>query len=180
MQYRRARVKGGTYFFTVITFKRKKILTVPENVALFRESLRYVKNRHPFSIEAIVLLPDHLHCIWTLPEGDSDFSTKWRLIKGHFSRKCKDKYKHSQSITRIRKKEQAVWQRRFWEHLIRNEEDLLNHLDYIHYNPVKHGLAEAPKDWAYSSFHHFVREGKYTQMWGAGNEVVFDENIGNE
>ncbi len=180
MRYRRARTKGGTYFFTVVTFKRSKILTQPENVKLLREAFKYVMENHPFKIDAFVLLPDHLHCMWTLPEGDRDFSKRWRLVKSYFTRRCDEKYKHTPYEPRKRKKEQAVWQRRFWEHLIRDDEDYLKHVEYIHYNPVKHGLVKAPKDWEYSSFHRYVRDGKYDQDWGAGRDMIFGEAVGKE
>jgi putative transposase len=116
MQYRRARTKGGTYFFTVVTHRRRHILCLPENVPLLREAFRYVMSRHPFTIDAFVLLPDHLHRVWTLPEGDGDFSTRWQLIKGTFTRGCDAVYRGCASPSRERKGEQGVWQRRFWEH----------------------------------------------------------------
>ena len=181
MQYRRARTKGGTYFFTVVTFKRKKFLCEPENVVLLRNAFREVMKQYPFQVDAFVLLPDHLHCIWTLPDGDRDFSRRWRLIKGHFTRRCDEKYKGSISLSRSKKKEQSVWQRRFWEHLIRDDKDFIGHVDYIHYNPVKHGLVTAPKNWEYSSFHRYVQSGVYEQEWGAGDrEIQFESTIGRE
>lgn len=137
-------------------------------------------DNHPFTIDAFVLLPDHLHCIWTMPEGDRDFSIRWRLTKSYFSRKCDATHKNIPSRSRRKKKEQAVWQRRFWEHLIRDEQDFVKHIEYIHYNPVKHGLAKAPKDWEYSSFHRYVREGVYDLEWGAGENIMFDDAIGRE
>lgn len=115
-----------------------------------------VQSTHPFRIDAWVLLPEHLHCIWTLPEGDMNFSKRWGLIKANFSRELK-----GQRTT-------PVWQNRFWEHLIRDDRDLQTHLDYIHYNPVKHGLVESPKDWPYSTFHRYVQEGFYPLNWGEG------------
>ena len=161
MRYRRSQVKGGTFFFTVVTFNRLKILTRQPNIDLLRASIRHVMVAHPFKIDAFVLLPDHLHCIWTLPDGDNDFSTRWRLIKSGFTRRCADKFQRAQS--RHHQKEQAVWQRRFWEHQIRDEIDFQNHVEYIHYNPVRHRYAQSPKDWPYSSFHRFVRQGKYNE-----------------
>jgi putative transposase len=135
---------------------------------------------HPFTIDAFVVLPDHLHCIWTMPHGDKDFSTRWRLIKNYFTRRCDTRYKDLPSRSRKDKKEQAVWQRRFWEPLIRDEKDFISHVKYIHYNPVKHGLVTAPKDWEYSSFHRYVRDGLYDLEWGAGWDMSFDEKIGEE
>jgi putative transposase len=180
MRYRRAQIKGGTYFFTVVTFKREKILIEPANVKILREAFRYVMDRHTFTIDAFVLLPDHLHCIWTLPRNDRDFSKRWRLLKSYFTRECDQKYKQKPWASRKHKKEQAVWQRRFWEHLISDEDDMVKHVEYIHYNPVKHGMANAPKDWEYSSFHRFVREGAYHYKWGSGHEIDFKETIGRE
>jgi putative transposase len=170
MRYRRARSKGGSYFFTVVTFKRAKILSREDNVQLLRSSIRRVLNAHPFRIDAFVLLPDHLHCIWTLPAGDADFSLRWRLIKSDFTRKCHDRLTHAPLDSRKRKKERAVWQRRFWEHRIRDEIDFVRHADYIHYNPVHHNYVTAPKDWPFSSFHRFVRHGRYSPAWGAGED----------
>lgn len=180
MQYRRARAMGGTYFFTVVTYKRRRFLAQPENVSLLRDSFGHVMRKYPFTIDAIVVLPDHLHCLWTLPDGDSDYSTRWGLLKGHFSRKCDDRHKNISCESRRNKKEQAIWQRRFWEHLIRDENDYARHVNYIHYNPVKHGLVTAPRDWEFSSFHRFVRNGIYDSDWGAGAMLNFEAGIGRE
>jgi putative transposase len=180
MQYRRSKTKGATYFFTLVTHNRRKILCQSENIDLLRKSFRYVMQKHPFKIDAIVILPDHLHCIWTLPEGDADFSTRWRLIKSYFSRQCDMKYQGEISASRQHKQEKAVWQRRFWEHQIRDERDFISHVDYIHYNPVRHGLVDAPKDWQYSSFHRYVKEGIYNEFWGASQKIIFDDNVGME
>jgi putative transposase len=125
---------------------------MPGNVELLREAFRSIRDRHPFTIEAFVLLPDHLHCIWTLPQGDCDFSTRWRLIKSQFTRNCMVGDRLPVSASRSSKGEQPIWQRRFWEHLIRNDEDFRRHVDYIHYNPVKHGLVRNASEWPYSSF----------------------------
>ncbi|MBN1888999.1 MAG: transposase, partial [Thermoflexales bacterium] len=124
--------------------------------------------------------PDHLHCIWTLPEDDSDFSIRWRLIKSAFTRKCNMPQPTVLSSSRQHKGEQAVWQRRFWEHRIRDETDFIRHVEYIHYNPVKHSLVKAPRDWEYSSFHRFVREGAYDQAWGSETGISFEAGIGSE
>ncbi len=167
MQYRRAKVSGGTYFFTVVTSDRRPLFQDPEHIAILRQSFRSVRTKHPFIIDAAVILPDHLHCIWTLPEGDANFSTRWRLIKGHFSRHYPRESTEVISLSRQSKQERNVWQRRFWEHCIRDELDLANHLDYIHYNPVKHGWVKAPKDWPYSSFHRYVNQGYYPHSWAA-------------
>ena len=166
MRYRRARVKGGTYFFTVVTHRRRRFLCEPENVSYLREAFRYVMVCHPFKIDAFVLLPDHLHCIWTLPEGDCDFSMRWRLVKSAFTRACGEACQGAVSVSRRMKGEQAVWQRRFWEHLVRDEADWRRHVDYIHYNPVKHGYVDRPGDWPWSSFAKAVKRGRYPAGWG--------------
>jgi putative transposase len=180
MRYRRAKAKGALYFFTVVTFRREKILTREENVPLLRGAMRHVMHTHSFGIEAFVLLPDHLHCIWSLPAGDADFSLRWRLIKSEFTRQCKDRSIHVPLGSRQRKQEQAVWQRRFWEHRIRDAEDFARHVEYIHYNPVRHAYAAAPVDWPFSSFHKFVRQGKYAPTWGAdrGFKPLEIESVG--
>ncbi len=180
MQYRRAIIKGGTYFFTLVTHNRERLFSLPTNVSLLRNAFWYVKQQHPFIIDAFVLLPDHLHCIWTLPSEDHNFSTRWRLIKSYFSRQCDTLSQEDVSVSRQRKQEKPIWQRRFWEHLIRDEADFQHHVEYIHYNPVKHDLVKAPMDWEYSSFHRSVRQGTYDMMWGAGDEIIFDDNIGKE
>ena len=180
MQYRRARVNGGTYFFTVVTFKREKILTLPDNVNLLRKSFKHVMQNHPYKIDAFVLLPEHLHCIWTLPDNDMDYSKRWRLIKSYFTRKCDDTYKHVPYESRKNKNEQAIWQRRFWEHLIRDESDFKKHVEYIHYNPVKHDLVKSPKDWTYSSFNRYVKSGIYNEKWGSSPDIKMFEGAGME
>ena len=149
MKYRRALSPGGTFFFTVVTCNRQKILADEPGISLLREAFRYVLDRHPFQMDACVELPDHIHAIWTLPEDDSDYSTRWRLIKSYFSRNLPDKSNTGLTVSRINKGEQSVWQRRFWEHQMRDEQDVQRHVEYIHFNPVKHGLVQAPIDWPY-------------------------------
>ena len=180
MRYRRSRIEGATYFFTVNTHNRRPFLCIPENVELLRQAFRHTLQRHPTQIDAIVLLPDHLHCLWTLPENDYNYSMRWRLIKRFFSRYCQDTYEGVVSKSRQSKQERAFWQRKFWEHTIRDNRDFIKHVEYIHYNPVKHGLVSTPKDWEYSSFHRYVKLGLYDEMWGAGEEIVFNSDIGNE
>ncbi|MCY3744154.1 MAG: transposase [Candidatus Poribacteria bacterium] len=180
MRYRRTKIEGGTYFFTVVTYNRRPFLCNPNNVELLRQAFRDTIQRHPMEIDAIVLLPDHLHCIWTLPGDDHNFSMRWRVIKSYFSRHCQDKDDGIISVSRQGKGERSFWQRRFWERTIRDDRDFANHVEYIHYNPVKHGLVTAPKDWEYSSFHRYVRAGLYDEMWGAGDEVLFSPEIGSE
>lgn len=180
MQYRRAKTPGATYFFTGVTHARQQILCKPENIDLLRSAFRYVMGQHPFKIDAIVILPEHLHCLWTLPEADADFSTRWRLIKSYFSRQCKTQEQEKISPSRQNQGEKAVWQRRFWEHQIRDEPDFLHHLAYIHYNPVHHGLVTAPKDWQYSSFDRYVRAEIYDRLWGSSEKLVFNDLVGME
>ena len=161
--YRRNLVAGGTYFFTLnLADRRFPLLT--DNIGLLRAAFRYTRHRHPFTIDAIVILPDHLHSLWTLPAGDSDFSTRWRLIKTTFSRGLRPGERVSAS--RSRKCERGVWQRRFWEHTIRDSSDFARHVDYIHFNPVKHGYVKRVQDWPFSSFHHMVRLGCYPARMG--------------
>ena len=179
MQYRRSKTPGATYFFTVVTYNRNKILCIPENVELLRNSFRKVMQEYPFKIDAFILLPEHLHCIWTLPENDADFSNRWRLVKNYFSRQCQDKFQGKLSVSRQQKGEKSIWQRRFWEHQIWNDRDFSNHVDYIHYNPVRHGLVKSPKDWQYSSFHRYVKEGVYPINWGT-DSLDFSLDVGME
>jgi putative transposase len=171
-QYRRYYEEGGIYFFTVVTFHRLPILTKPGERKLLHDIWLKVKIRHPFETIAICLLPDHLHCIWKLPEGDSDFSSRWKEIKRGFTNGYLKQIGPGgeRNTSRQKKGEAAIWQRRFWEHFIDSEEDLENHLDYIHYNPVKHGYVTRPVDWPWSSFRRFVREGIYASDWEGGDE----------
>lgn len=161
--YRRAFFPGGSFFFTVsLADRRQSLLT--EHIHLLRGAFRYVHQRHPFSIDAMVVLPDHLHAIWTLPAGDADFATRWYLIKSSFSRGVPGG--EARSTSRRRKGERGIWQRRYWEHAIQDALDYARHVDYIHYNPVKHGYVAAVRDWPYSSFHRFVRRGELPEDWG--------------
>jgi putative transposase len=160
--YRRVQVAGATYFFTVALLDRDSSL-LAERVELLRAAVRKTKAARPFHIDAWVVLPEHLHCVWTLPEGDSDYSGRWRDIKAVFSRSLpKTEYL---SPVRKRKGERGIWQRRFWEHTIRNEADYWNHVNYVHLNPVKHGLVKHVRDWPYSSFHRAVKAGIYPVDW---------------
>ena len=138
-KYRRYRLKGGCYFFTVAIAERSGSL-LTDNIDELRGAFRKVKKAHPFTMEAVVILPDHLHCIWTLPDGDDDFSTRWRQIKAAFSRQLPRTERRSDS--RVNKGERGIWQRRFWEHAIRDELDYQRHVDYIHYNPRRMGRAQ--------------------------------------
>lgn len=163
MRYRRAYLPGGTYFFTVNLLERNKSL-LTDNIELLKQSMRQVKRTHPFRIDALVVLPDHLHTLWTLPAGDADFSMRWRLIKSAFSRGLPQ----TETIgpSRYTKAERGIWQRRFWEHLIRDDSDLAHHMAYIHFNPVKHAYVDRPIAWPYSSIHKFIRDGIMDADWG--------------
>ncbi len=167
MRYRRVKLRGASYFFTVNLAERKSHLLM-EHVDVLRESIRHVKKAHPFAIDAMVIMPDHLHAVWTLPEGDNDFSTRWNLIKGGFSRRIETGERISSS--RSSKGERGICQRRFWEHLIRDETDFERHVDYIHYNPVKHGYARRPVDWPLSSIHRYITHQILDENWACGDE----------
>lgn len=160
--YRRSNVAGVSYFFTVNLADRSQAL-LTEHIGLLREAFKYARKRHPFMIDAIVVLPEHLHTIWTLPDGDGDFSLRWRLIKTAFSRGLPDvEYR---SASRHSKGERGIWQRRYWEHLLRDEADFARHVDYIHINPVKHGWVSRVADWPHSSFHRYVQAGILPEDW---------------
>ncbi|MEX2474204.1 transposase [Marinobacter sp.] len=166
MNYRRNRVPGGTYFFTVVTADRAPILKSPSAVSCLRASFRSVLPRYPFSIDAMVVLPDHIHCVWTLPGEDDDYSLRWRLIKTGFTKRLQRLPGEAGLIS------QSIWQKRFWEHTVRDDLDFARHVDYIHFNPVKHGYVSRAADWPYSSFHRYVREGMLPVDWAVGEEVL--------
>ena len=154
--YRRLRIPGGCYFFTVNLAERRTDLLV-RHIDALREAMREVRRGRPFRIDAFVVLPDHLHAIWTLPEGDDDFATRWMLIKTGFSRHVPADERRSPS--RRRRDERGIWQRRYWEHAIRDDGDFAAHVDYVHFNPVKHGFVVDPSGWPYSTVHRHVRAG---------------------
>jgi putative transposase len=164
----------------VVTHGRRPIFADPAHVQSLRQAFAGVMKTYPFVIDAVVVLSDHIHAIWTLPRRDSDFSVRWKLIKGGFTKMYPKYYAGIPEASRLRKGERAVWQRRFWEHAIRNENDIARHVEYMHYNPVKHGLVKAPKDYVHSSFHKYVQTGVVDVDWGAGVEVNFDESVGRE
>jgi putative transposase len=168
-EYRRAYAPGATWFFTVNLAQRRNNRLLVERFDDLREAFNYVRGRHPYRTDALVVLPDHLHCIWTLPPGDTNFSTRWGLIKARFSRAI-DKGER-RSASRLARAERGLWQRRFWEHLIRDQDDFNRHVDYIHWNPVKHGWVQRVRDWRNSTFHEYVKRGVYTVDWG-GDEVA--------
>ena len=169
--YRRWFVPGGTYFFTVVSYQRRKFLTEAIARESLRHSIRAVRSRFPFTLVAVVLLPDHLHTVWCLPRGDSDYPMRWKRIKEEFTKSYLSTGGTELPITESRKKkgERGIWQRRYWEHTVRDEEDLTHCVDYIHWNPKKHGYVKRVRDWAYSSFHRFVQEGEYDIDWGSSD-----------
>jgi len=162
-EYRRAKVQGATYFFTVNCAERHGNHLLVEHVDLLRQVVRKIKKGRPFVIDAMVVLPDHLHCIWTLPPGDADYKTRWTLIKAGFSRGIP--IGERRSLSRIKRGERGIWQRRYWEHLIRDDRDYRQHVDYIHWNPVKHGWVDCVRNWPHSSFHAYVLRGDLPVNW---------------
>ncbi len=178
MHYRRSKTPGATYFFTVVTYRRRPILCEPDTIALLREAFNTVKQQHPLVMDAIVILPDHLHGLWTLPADDTDYSTRWMLIKSYFTRRCPPAFKTARSEALRHKREPTVWQHRYWEHQIRDERDFERHCDYIHYNPVKHDQVVRVVEWPYSSFHRLVREGVYPLDWAGVPELVAASGFG--
>lgn len=169
-RYRRSHVPGGSYFFTVATYRRRRILTQPDVLDALRAAIRNVRAERPLRLDGLVLLPDHLHAIWTLPAGDDDYGTRWSIIKRRTSKTAQHLACGRQSDSRLRRRELGFWQRRFWEHLIRDETDYERHMDYLHFNPVKHGLVEKTRDWPYSTFHRYVRLGVYPLDWADEGE----------
>jgi putative transposase len=162
-RYRRAFIEGGTFFFTVALADRTSDLLV-RRVDRLRDIYRTVRENRPFDTIAICILPDHLHAIWSLPSGDSDFAMRWNLIKSDFSRGVPAS--SSRSRSKATRREKGIWQRRYWEHVIRDDTDLVRHIDYIHFNPVKHGLVPRVSDWPHSSFHRYVKRGDLPLDWG--------------
>ncbi len=165
-EYRRFYIPKSLWFFTVNLAERKNNRLLIEKIAVLGQAFRYVKTRKPFYMNAVVIMPDHLHCIWTLPPDDGDYSIRWNLLKGYFSRKISTGERISNS--RQKRRERGIWQRRFWAHLIEDQEDLNRHIDYIHWNPVKHGYVKQVAEWPHSSFHQYIKHGVYSDDWGGG------------
>jgi putative transposase len=172
-RYRR-QFTGPTYFFTLVAHRRRPIFCNPVIRSCLRSAIRFVRETRPFVIDAWILLPDHMHCIWTLPEHDIDYSTRWAMIKRYVSsgpaRSLHDAALSTPS--RRKRRESTIWQRRFWEHQIRDESDFERHMDYIHFNPVKHGFVQQVADWPHSTFHRYVRAGLYSGDWGGTPDVI--------
>jgi putative transposase len=175
-QYRRVRTLGGSYFFTVVTYRRQRLLIHHESRRILREVVQEVRREYPFAIDAWVLLPDHTHCVWTLPEGDSDYSKRWGLIKARYSKQTNELFKREEWMnkSKIKHRESTIWQRRFWEHSIRDQNDFNRHIDYVYWNPVKHGYVSRVADWQYSTFHRDVKAGLYPESWGDGDAPTFE------
>jgi putative transposase len=173
--YRRYFVPGGTFFFTLVTERRSSLFANDTARKLLGSVMRRCFARYPVETVAIALLPDHLHAIWTLPSGDQAYSARWRWIKREFTREWLAGGGEETAIANPRRKERrrGVWQRRFWEHTIRDEDDLESHFGYIHFNPVKHGYVKSLREWPWSSFHRWVRDGHYHPDWG-GTAIVKD------
>jgi len=173
-EYLRAYVPGGTFFFTVVTERRAALFSRPTARCLLGSVLRRCLLRWPARVAAIVLLPDHLHTIWTLPGGDANFSARWGWIKKEFTKDwlALGGREQPRPGSRRRERRRGVWQRRFWEHTIRDEQDWEAHFHYIHYNPVKHGVANSPREWQWSSFHRWVRVGVYPPDWASHQETT--------
>jgi putative transposase len=167
-EYRRAYLPGGTFFLTLVTYHRTPLFSDPEKISRLRSCVAKTLRERPFEITGAVVLPDHIHFLWTLPPDDSDYSQRVSRIKILFTRSLRGRRSLPENVSASRRKhrESDVWQRRFWEHSIRDQTDLEKHLDYIHYNPVKHGLVSCPHLWEYSSFHKWVEKDGYKNDWG--------------
>ena len=166
--YRRNLVPGGTYFFTIVTYQRKPIFLDFKTIDLFWSVFNEVQRRYPFENEVYCLMPDHFHCIWTLPEGDADYPLRIKEIKRRFSRQYKKRFPAVQEVisdTMKQRRELGVWQRRYWEHTIQSQDEFNRCMDYIHWNPVEHGLVKEPFEWKHSSFHKYVQNGVYDRDW---------------
>ena len=176
-EYRRHRVPGGTYFFTLALANRRSNLLVRE-IAALRAAVVRTRLLYPFQIDAWVMLPEHMHAVWTLLDGDAGYSLRWTLIKRWFSAAIPAGETRSES--RAAKGERGIWQRRFWEHSVRDPDDCARHVDYVHFNPVKHGLVARPIDWPHSSFRRAVEWGHYPADWARADDVAgFGETDGN-
>jgi putative transposase len=180
MRYRRATVPGASYFFTLITYQRKRLFSDPRNVDRWHRAVEKVRHARPFVVEAEVVMPDHLHFIWTLPEDDADYTTRIRLVKTALTKDLSPTSRAETNESRASKGERDVWQRRYWEHAIRDEKDFQVHVDYIHINPVNHGLVERPGDWPHSTFLQWIECRSYDPWWGSDTMPPLPEWAGRE
>jgi len=170
VHYRRNRIPGARFFFTVVLADRRSSL-LTTHIAALREVFRKVRSELPFEIDAIVILPEHLHALLTLPEGDADFPRRWRRIKTVFTQRLRVA---GVALPSRDSTGRVLWQRRYWEHTIRDDADYGRHVDYIHANPVKHGLVANPADWPHSSLHRFIRQGVLAADWGGASANAGD------
>jgi putative transposase len=174
MSHYRRLTEGPTYFFTVVSYRRRPIFCDEKVRAALGRAVRAVRESRPFTVDAWVLLPDHMHCIWTLHNGDHNYSSRWGEIKRLVSIACRSDFREPTLLTvsARKRRESTLWQRRFWEHQIRDENDFERHVDYIHFNPVKHRYVQRVCDWPHSTFHRYVREKIYPQDWGATQHIA--------
>lgn len=177
-RYIRSSAQGGVYFFTLVAYNRRRIFCNADFLQAFKQSIKHIQHQNPFEVLAWVQMPDHLHCIWKMPNDDADYGMRWSQIKRLTTQSCPQYHlPHDKlSASKIKRNEKGIWQRRFYEHKIRNEQDLIMHMDYLHYNPVKHGLVDNVADWQYSSFHRLVGEGRYPADWGS-SEIKFPDSF---
>jgi len=181
MRYRRAIVPGATYFFTLVTFERAPIFASAKNADLWHRAMTRIQTKRPVTVEAEVILPDHIHMIWSLPEGDANYQTRIRLAKAAFTKElAMPRGRTIANESLASKGERDVWQRRYWEHVIRDNRDFTAHVDYIHFNPVKHGFVAHPKDWPHSTFGDWVVRGEYDGGWRADRVPQLRDEIGRE
>jgi putative transposase len=172
-EYRRIKQEGGIYFFTLVTYQRQELFASPEVRVLLMDTVDEVKKFHPFEMIAYCVMEDHVHLLWQMPMDDANYSMRIGLIKRRFSRKFVARYGQilPRTESQLKRQEMAIWQRRYWEHMIRDEQDLEQHIAYIHFNPVKHGLVNRVRDWDCSSFHDYVRVGFFDIDWGEVYQV---------
>ncbi|MBM4103394.1 MAG: transposase [Planctomycetes bacterium] len=180
--YRRIKNAGGYYFFTLVTYNRVPFLATPLARAILHSAWQRVQHRRPFESVAACLLPEHLHCIWRLPDGDNDYSTRWTLIKKDFTHNWLKAGGEEiiQSQSRQQRRHRGVWQKRFWEHRIRDPRDLARHIHYIHWNPVKHKLVEKVEDWPFSSYHQHIEAGRYKIPELSEIQEILGDNFGEK
>jgi putative transposase len=177
MQYGKPRTQDETFFFTIATRNRAPFLCKQSSVLSMRDAIRTVSRHRPFSLHAFVLLPDHLHCIWTLPLNDPDVTGRWNEIKNEFSRGI-----HTSPAPAVPDREDpdSLWRPGLNEHRILDDRDFVSHVEYIHFNPVKHGLVSLPRTWPHSTFLRYVERGLYLPDWGSAGEDLLDSGIGSE
>ena len=176
MRYRRVKVEGARYFFTLVTHQRRPLFRSSEVVGMLEDAIERIRSRHPFDVDAQVVLPDHLHAIWQMPEHDANYAMRWRLIKEAFTRAYVERTgAPERSDVERERGERNVWQRRFWEHFIRDDRDFAAHRDYIHLNPVQHGLTSSPVSWPHSTFHKWLERGVYEPTWGTNERPALPE-----